>query len=133
MLFGNVISWKASLQSVVALSTTEAEFMAITEATKEALWLQGLVGELGVKQEHVSVFSDNQSAIHLTRNQGFHERTKHIDVRLHFIREVVNSQKVKVVKVHTDDNPADFITKPVTSVKFNKCMNLIGVAELDSS
>ena len=107
--------------------------MAITEATKEALWLQGLVGELGVKQEPVSVFSDNQRAIHLTRNQGFHERTKHIDVRLHFIREVVNSQKVKVVKVHTDDNPADFITKPMTSVKFNKCMNLIGVAELDSS
>ena len=80
-----------------------------------------------------SVFSDNQSAIHLTRNQGFHERTKHIDVWLHFIREIVNNQKVKIEKVHTDDNPVDFINKPVTSVKFDKCINLIRVAELDSS
>ena len=128
-----MISWKASLQSVVPLSTTEVEFMTITEATKEALWLQGLVGEFGVKQEPILVFSDNQSAIHLIRNQGFHERTKHIDVWLHFIREVVNSQKVKVVKVHIDDNPADFITKPITSTKFDKCMNLIGVSKLDTS
>ena len=75
----------------------------------------------------------NQSAIHLTRNQGFHERTKHIDVQLHFIKEIVSSQKVKVVKVHTDDNPADSIAKLVTLIKFDKCMSLTGVAELDSS
>ena len=63
-LFGNVISWKASLQSVVALSTTEAEFMALTEATKEALWLQGLIGKFRIKQNTVSILSDSQSAIH---------------------------------------------------------------------
>ena len=85
-LFGNVISWKSSLQFVVALSTTEAEFMALTEATKEALCLQGLIGKFGVKQATVPVFSDSQSAIHLSKNQDVHERTKHIDIRLHFIR-----------------------------------------------
>ena len=130
-LFGNVISWKASLQSVVALSTTEAEFMALTEATKEALWLQGLVGELGVKQGTVKILSDSQSAIHLTKNQGYHEQTKHIDVRLHSIKEEVSSRKSMIEKVQTDDNPVDFVTKPVATIKFEKCMNLIGVTDLD--
>ena len=133
ILFGNVISWKASLQSMVALSTTEAEFMALTEATKEALWLQGLIGEFGVKQDSVIILSDSQSAIHLTKNQGYHERTKHIDVRLHFIREVVGSKRVLIEKVHTDDNAADFVTKPVTATKFERCMNLVGLADLDQS
>ena len=70
----------------MALSITEAEFMALTEATKEALWLQGLVGEFGIEPQTVSIFSDNQSAIYLAKNQRYHERTKHIDVWLHFIR-----------------------------------------------
>ena len=107
-LFGNVVSWKASLQSVVALSTAEAEFMALTEATKEALWLQGLIKELGVVQETIPVYSYSQSAIHLTKNQGYHEKTKHINIRLHFIRGVVAGKKVKVEKIHTDKNPVDF-------------------------
>ena len=132
-LFGNVINWKASLLSIVALSTTETEFMALTEATKETLWLQGLTGEFGVKQKIVLIFSDCQSAIHLTKNRRYHERTKHIDVRLYFIREVVGSNKVMIKKVYTDDNPTDFVTKPVTTIKFKKCMNLISVAYLDQS
>ena len=66
--------------------------MALTEATKEALWLQGLVEEFGMKQETVPIYSDSQSAIHLTKNQGYHERTKHIDNRLHFIRDIVASK-----------------------------------------
>ena len=71
--YGNVISWKSSLQYVVALSTTEAEFMALTEAIKEALWLLSLAKEFGVKQETVPIYSDSQSAIHFAKNQGFHE------------------------------------------------------------
>ena len=102
MLFGNMVSWKASLQTVVALSTTEVDFMAITEAAKEALWLQGLIGEFGVKQVTVSISSDSQSAIHLTKNQGYHEKSKHIDVRLHFIRDLVYEKRIKVKKIHTD-------------------------------
>ena len=68
-----MINWRASLQLVVALSTTEAEFMALIAATKKAMWLQGLVGELKVKQGSVTIQSDSQSAIHLTKNQGYHE------------------------------------------------------------
>ena len=79
-VFGCTVSWKASLQHVVALSTTEAEYIAITEAVKEAMWLMGLIRELGVQQKSVTVYCDSQSAIHLTKNQMFHERTKHIDI-----------------------------------------------------
>lgn len=126
-LSGSVISWKATLQSVVALSTTEAEYMAITEAVKEAIWLQGLVSDLGLDQKKTLVFCDSQSAIHLTKNQMFHERTKHIDVRHHFIRDIVSKGVVDVKKVSTHDNPADMMTKAVPTNKFRHCLDLIGV------
>ena len=67
----------------------------------------------------------------MTKNQGFHERTKHIDIRLNFIREVVASKKVAILKIPTDDNPTDFLTKSVPSIKFQKCSSLVGVSDLD--
>nr|GEW78285.1 retrotransposon protein, putative, Ty1-copia subclass [Tanacetum cinerariifolium] len=108
---GCVVSWKATLQHVVALSTTEAEYMALTEAVKEAIWLRGLLEELGVELNRVTVNCDNQGAIHLSRNHVFHERTKHINVRYHFIREVLEAKTVEVLKVDTEHNAADALTK----------------------
>ncbi|GKF90090.1 hypothetical protein Tco_0264053 [Tanacetum coccineum] len=102
-----VVSWKATLQHVVALSTIEAEYMALTKAVKEAIWLRGLLEELGVKLNTVAVNCDNQGAIHLSRNHVFHERTKHINVRYHFIRDVLEAKTVKVLKVGTKHNVAD--------------------------
>lgn len=87
---GFLINWKATLQHVVALSTTEAEQTAATEAVKEALWLQGLMGELGVKSKIVTVYCDSSSTFHLCRNPAHHERTKHKDSKLHFIRNEVS-------------------------------------------
>ena len=77
---GCAISWKATLQTTVALSTTEAKYMAITEACKEAVWLKGLFSELNEDLQISTVFCDSQSVIFLTKDQMFHERTKHIDV-----------------------------------------------------
>ena len=85
MYKGCLINWKATLQHVVALSTTEAEYTAATEAVKETLWLQGLFGELGVRQKSVTIHCDSSSAIHLCKNPTHHEKTKHIDIKLHFI------------------------------------------------
>ncbi|KAE8684024.1 hypothetical protein F3Y22_tig00111160pilonHSYRG00030 [Hibiscus syriacus] len=93
-LGGGPICWKSTVQSVVALSTTEVEYMAAAEAAKEALWLTGLVKELGVQQGGVQLLCDNQSAIHLAKNQVYRARTKHIDVRFHKIRELVASGEV---------------------------------------
>nr|GEV66438.1 retrovirus-related Pol polyprotein from transposon TNT 1-94 [Tanacetum cinerariifolium] len=95
MVHGCVVSWKATLQQVVALSTTEAEYMALTEAVKEIIWLKGLLIELGVNLRSVVINCDNQSAIHLSRNAMFHERKKHIKVRYHFIKEIVESKRLK--------------------------------------
>nr|XP_048335959.1 secreted RxLR effector protein 161-like [Ziziphus jujuba var. spinosa] len=85
LAWGNTISWRASLQPVVALSSTEAEYMAATEATREALWLKWLVNELDVPQNQVIVHCDNQSAIFLAKNQAFSNRTKQIEKKYHFV------------------------------------------------
>ncbi|KAL2251634.1 UNVERIFIED_CONTAM: Retrovirus-related Pol polyprotein from transposon TNT 1-94 [Sesamum indicum] len=77
------ISWKSQLQNIMALSTTEAEYIATTEAIKEAIWLKGLLSEIGFLKEKLTVFSDSQSSIQLCKNPVFHYRTKHIDVRDH--------------------------------------------------
>jgi hypothetical protein len=106
-LSGCAISWKATLQSTVALSTTEAENMAVAEAVKEAIWLRGLISDLGLQQDETIVFCDSQSTIHLTKNQMYHERTKHIDVRYHFLREVMTQGDITVKKIATTENPAD--------------------------
>jgi hypothetical protein len=126
-LSGSAISWKATLQATVALSTTEAEYMAIAEAVKEALWMRGILCELGIAQGVTSVFCDSQSAIHLTKNLMYHERTKHIDVRYHFVREIISQKQVEVKKVGTADNPADMLTKPVSVAKFKHCLGLVGI------
>ena len=84
------------MQSIVACSTTDAEYMAIFEACKEAIWLRGLYSELCVDSSCPTVFSDSQSAIYLTNNPMYHETTKHIDVRFHYIRDVVVEGNLKV-------------------------------------
>ena len=127
MVHGCVVSWKATLQHVVALSTTEAEYMALTEAVKESIWLKGLLIELGINLRSVVVNCDNQGAIHLSRNSMFHERTKHIKVRYHFIREIVESKEIEVAKIGTEDNVANAFTKVVPSPKFKYCMEILGV------
>ncbi|KAH9767170.1 hypothetical protein KPL71_011175 [Citrus sinensis] len=106
-LGGCTVNWKATLQSVVALSTTEAEYTAAAEAFKEAIWLKGMVSELGAKQETVEVYCDSQSAIHLSKNQTHHERTKHIDVKLHFVRLEVSKGTVKMLKESSDSENDD--------------------------
>ena len=133
MLDSCLISWKATLQHIVALSSTEAEFVAATEAVKESMWLRGLLNEPWLKQKTVKIFCDNQSAIQLIKNQVYHERTKHIDVKLHFIRDEVAKGSVAVIKIHTDINPADMLTKVLPTAKFKFCVDLIGVGSNSSS
>lgn len=122
---GGPVSWRSTLQSTVALSTTEAEYMAVTEAIKEAIWLYGLVADLGVEQERVTVYC----AIHLAKNLVHHSRTKHIDVRFHFIREILEEGDILLQKIGTTDNPADMMTKVVTGVKFQHCLDLIHLSQ----
>ena len=116
------------IQPTVAMSTIEAEYMAAVEAAKEALWLTRLVRELGIQQVGVPLYCDSQSAIYLAKNQVYHARTKHIDVRFHKIRELVATGELLLEKIHTSENVADMLTKPITANKFKHCLDLTNVS-----
>ena len=124
---GNTISWKSCLQSVVALSTTEAEYMAMNEAGKEAMWLKEICAELGFKQQGIKLYCDSQSALALARNPVNHEKTKHIATKFNFIRDLVEAGDIVLNKIHTNVNPADFLTKTVPDQKFQLCCELLNV------
>ena len=88
--------------------------MALTQATKEAIWLRGLLAELNYTQEHATtLFEDNQSTIVLARNPVHHARSKHIDIQHHFIREKIESNEIEISYKSTDDMIADALTKPL--------------------
>ena len=129
-LGSNLISWKSNLQSVVALSTTEAEFIAVSEEVKEAIWLKGLISELGYDQDAIELLCDKQSAIHLTKNQKYHDRTKHIDVKLFFVRDIIEKETVSIQKVNTEDNATDFLMKALSKAKFSHCLNILKEVDL---
>ena len=96
MMNSGCISWRSKKQRTVALSSTEAEYMALSEATQEAVWLKVFLCELGemAKDEAIKIYEDNQGSIALAKNPEFHKRTKHIDIRYHFVREKVEDGQV---------------------------------------
>ena len=115
------VAWQSRLHKCVALSTTEVEFIAITEACKELLWLKKFLQELGLKQERYVLRCDSQSAIHMSKKSSFHSRSKHIDVRYHWIRDVLNDKLLQLEKVHTNENTSDMLTKALTKDQHEKC------------
>ena len=122
-----VVSWSSKRQATVALSSTEAEYMALTHATKEAVWLRALLGELGFHQGDPSIiFEDNQSCIALARNPIHHARTKHIDIRHHYIRERLESD-VTLRYVNTKEMVADALTKPLPKPQFEYLVGLMNL------
>ena len=76
------------------------------------------------------MFCDSQTAIHLAKNQVYHAGTNHIDVRYHFVREIIDEGRILVQKIKIDDNPADMLTKVVITIKFNHCLDLINIAKV---
>jgi hypothetical protein len=101
--------------------------MAINEACNEAVWLKGLFAELCGDDYCIKLFCDSQSAIYLIKDQMFHERTKHIDIKYHYVRDVVARGKLQVCKISTHDNPANMMTKPVPVAKFKLSSSLVGI------
>ena len=118
---GGAVSWQSKLQKCVALSTTEAEYIAVTEACKEIVWLKKFLQELDLKQDKYTLYCDSQSAIHLSKNSTFHSRSKHIDVRYHWIRDVLDEKLIQLEKVHIDQNGADILTKSLPRDKLEVC------------
>ncbi|KAH0818354.1 hypothetical protein GEV33_004437 [Tenebrio molitor] len=126
--FANVaVSWESRKQRTVAMSSTEAEYMALSESTKEAIHLRRFLSEVLDQPSTTIIFNDNQGAGQLSKNNVFHNRTKHVDIRHHFIREAVERGDIKVEYLPTDQMPADVLTKGLSSPKQNKCIHALGM------
>jgi hypothetical protein len=117
-------------QVVVALSTTEVEYMAATHASKEAVWLQRLCSGIGLVQQAVILYCDIQSEIFLANNPAYHSKTNHIDVQYHFVRDMVDEKKVLLEKVDTLKNVADSLTKSMSTENFSCCRVTMGIFAL---
>jgi hypothetical protein len=128
LINGRAVSWSSKKQELVSLSTTESEYVTATHSMKEALWLRSLLEDAFTPiQEPTILFSDNQSAIALTKDHRYHAQTKHIDVRNHFIHWVVKRGSLHLVYCPTADMVADMLTKVLPSAKvkhFAGCLRL---------
>ena len=124
---GGAITWQSKRQQTVAVSTTEAEYMAAAAAVKEGLWLRKLLGDLHLETKTINIMADNQSAIKLLRNPISSLRSKHIDVIHHFARERVMRQEVAFHYTSTDTMIADILTKALGGDKFTYCRVNMGV------
>ncbi|KAK2977907.1 hypothetical protein RJ640_002957 [Escallonia rubra] len=122
------VSWCSKKQNIVVLSSTEAEYVAATMATQECVWLKRLIGDMFCEVDYaVQIKCDNESAIKLASNPIFHARTKHIEVRYHFVREKVLSEDVELLSVRTNDQVADIFTKALVEPKFQRFRDALGV------
>ena len=135
MLNNGAIAWRSQRQPTVALSTMEAEYMALTEATKELKWIRTLLAELGYtngKSEDTTpteLYSDNQSAIALAKNPVSHARAKHIDLRHHFVREAIQDKIIWLQYIPTAEMTADSLTKALGREKHEKCTARMGMTQ----
>ena len=128
LVAGGAISWQSQRQKSVALSTVEAEYMAASNATKEAVWLRTLLDELGETQSNpTTILTDNQGSIALAKNPEHHQRSKHIDIRYHFIRERLADGVIQLEYVPGHQMAADQLTKPLPKEAHNVCARRMGL------
>ncbi|KAB2077313.1 hypothetical protein ES319_A06G092600v1 [Gossypium barbadense] len=121
-------SWSSKKQQTIALSTCEAEYMAIATCTCQAIWLKNILGELSIIQEGpITIYVDNKSTISIAKNLVSHSRNKHIDTKYHFIREQVKNKNVELVYCRTEDQLADIFTKPLKANIFHKLKEKLGM------
>ncbi|XP_054015930.1 uncharacterized protein LOC128896588, partial [Hylaeus anthracinus] len=130
VMWNAAISWKSQKQKTVAMSAAEAEYMAITETAKEAIHIKNFLKELKLKVD-IKMFNDNQSANLLTRDAVFHARSKHIDLRYHFVRDVIKNNEFGLEYLPAEKTVADVLTKPLCKPKHIFCCKGMGLKELE--
>lgn len=127
-LFGGVVSWCSKKQKCVALSSTEAELIALTEASKEGIWIQRLLCEIDqMIKGPIIIYEDNQSCIKLSCTENSSNRSKHIATRYFFIRDCIENNLIDCKYCPTENMIADILTKPLNRLKFTKLRNLMGL------
>lgn len=133
MLGNSAVTWKSTKQQTVALSSTEAEYMALSDAVKELLWLKQLLKHIGLKLNRVPcIFEDNEGCRMLSAHPVHHQRTKHIDIKHHFVRHHISERNCEIVSISTDNMVADMLTKSLSKIKFNKFVKLAGMINVSA-
>ena len=123
----NLIAWLSKKQASISLSTAEAEYIAAGSCCTQLLWMKQMLLDFGMVVDSLTVFCDNTSAINISKNPVQHSRTKHIDIRYHFIRELVEDRTISIEYVDTLNQLADIFTKPLDSQRFLSLRKSIGV------
>ncbi|GJU50980.1 hypothetical protein Tco_1220535, partial [Tanacetum coccineum] len=123
-----LISWQCKKQTIVATSTTEAEYVAAANCCGQVLWVQNQLLDYGFNFMNTKIHIDNESTICIVKNPVYHSKTKHIEIRHHFIRDCYEKKLISVEKIHTDLNVADLLTKPFDGPRFNYLVISIGIA-----
>jgi hypothetical protein len=119
MVGGCVVSWRSKLEPTVALSTAEAEYMAACAATQEAIHLRQLLADLGFEQKGATIlWEDNQACKAMAENPVLHKRSKHINIKFHFVRERVEAEEIEVKYIATEKQLADIMTKALPKPRF---------------
>eukprot|EP00253_Pinus_taeda_P030742 PITA_30742 len=125
------ITWACKKQGAISLSLAEVEYRGAIKASKEALWLRQILSEFGFQQQHpTTLWCDNQSAIQLCKDPVQHQRSKQIELHMHFIRKLIHDHVVEVQYCSTDDQVADIFTKALIEAKFTKLRFMVGVQEV---
>eukprot|EP00253_Pinus_taeda_P004510 PITA_04510 len=125
------ITWACKEQSAIPLSSAEAEYCGVLEASKEALWLRQILLEFGFQQQHpTALWCDNQSTIQLCKDPVQHQCNKHIELHMHFIRKLIHDHVLEVQYCSIDDQAADIFTKALTEAKFTELRIMVGVQEV---
>ena len=123
---GNLVTWKSKKQKVVALSSAEAEFRGIAKGVTEILWIRKLLGELDC---HTGLYRDNKAAISISENSVQHDRTKHVEIDQHFIKEKLENKIIRLPFVRSKDQLADILTKAASSEAFNSTLYKLGIGD----
>jgi hypothetical protein len=128
----NLISWASKKQPIVSISSAEAEYVAATSASCQAVWLRRILKDMShTEKDPTPIFCDNTSAIALSKNHVFHKKSKHIDTRFHFIRELVNNGDIALQFCGSRDQLADIFTKPLGKSVFDFQRQHLGIISAD--
>ncbi|GJX91208.1 hypothetical protein Tco_0344534 [Tanacetum coccineum] len=122
-------SWFSKKQTALAISTTEAEYVSAGKACQQALWMKQALIDYGIRLDDIPIMCDNKGAIDLSKNLVQHTRTKHIEIRHHFLRDNVQKGNISIEKVSSEDNIADILTKPLKCEPFNYLRLGLGMME----
>ena len=123
----NLVTWMSKKQNFVSLSTAEAEYIATRSCCSQLLWIKKLLGDYGISQDPMVIYCDNSNAIDISKNPIQHSMTKHIEIRYHFIRDLVERKIVTFEYIPTERQNADIFTKPLDRSNFETFRQVIGV------